>query len=55
MKPKHFEKCNNIHVTVGESFNLSCKALVGKNDMDETLIYWMSDYESLDLSYKSIT
>lgn len=55
MKPKHFEKRNNIHVTVGESFDLSCKALVGKYDMDETMIYWTSDSDSLDLIYNGIT
>ncbi|XP_077050899.1 interleukin-1 receptor type 1-like isoform X1 [Siphateles boraxobius] len=49
--PKHETK----PVTLGESLNLSCKALVGKNDMDETDIYWTSDSDSLTLSYESTT
>ncbi|CAM4599172.1 unnamed protein product [Leuciscus chuanchicus] len=55
-KPKIiFPKQETHTVTLGESFNLSCKALVGKNDMEETQMYWMSDSDSLDLSYKSST
>ncbi|XP_048050870.1 interleukin-1 receptor type 1 [Megalobrama amblycephala] len=43
-------------VTLGKSFNLSCQALAGKNDMGETSIYWYSDSDSLDVNYsQSIT
>ncbi|KAG1927410.1 interleukin-1 receptor type 1 [Pimephales promelas] len=40
-------------VTLGKSFKLCCKALVGKNAMEETDIYWMS--ESLTLNFSSST
>ncbi|XP_067300832.1 interleukin-1 receptor type 1 [Pseudorasbora parva] len=42
-------------VTLGESTEVSCKALVGENDMDETDIYWISDIDDLDLNYESTT
>lgn len=42
-------------VTLGQSHKVHCKALVGENDMDETEIFWISDSESLDLSYESST
>ncbi|XP_050975905.1 interleukin-1 receptor type 1 isoform X2 [Labeo rohita] len=42
--PKNDEKKK---VTLGESYTLNCKALVGKNDNGETFIYWSSD--SLDV------
>ncbi|KAK7154684.1 hypothetical protein R3I94_007878 [Phoxinus phoxinus] len=55
-KPKIIYPKQETHtVTLGESFKLSCKALVGKNDMEETDIFWTSDCECLNLSYESST
>ncbi|XP_051761767.1 interleukin-1 receptor type 1 [Ctenopharyngodon idella] len=48
-----YPKEETVAVTLGESYNLSCKALVGKNDMEETSLYWFGG--SLTLSYKSTT
>ncbi|XP_059356656.1 interleukin-1 receptor type 1-like [Carassius carassius] len=38
-------------VTLGESYILNCKALVGKNDGGETLIYWYNGLKNLELDY----
>ncbi|XP_052422393.1 interleukin-1 receptor type 1 [Carassius gibelio] len=38
-------------VTLGESYTLNCKALIGKNDNRETVIYWYTDLKNLKLDY----
>ncbi|XP_016386654.1 interleukin-1 receptor type 1-like [Sinocyclocheilus rhinocerous] len=38
-------------VTLGESYTLNCKALVGKNDGGETFLYWLNGFKFLELDY----
>ncbi|XP_055071074.2 interleukin-1 receptor type 1 [Misgurnus anguillicaudatus] len=38
-------------VILGESCNLTCKALVGKNGIDETLMYWLHNMETQSAPY----
>ncbi|XP_056611884.1 interleukin-1 receptor type 1 [Triplophysa dalaica] len=36
-----FPQQEHLKVTLGKSYNLKCKALVGKNGKDETFLYWL--------------
>ncbi|KAK2904666.1 hypothetical protein Q8A67_006465 [Cirrhinus molitorella] len=47
-----YPKQDKQKVTLGESYTLNCKALVGMNDNDETIMYWESD-SGLDLDCDS--
>ncbi|XP_052422384.1 interleukin-1 receptor type 2-like isoform X4 [Carassius gibelio] len=38
-------------VKLGESYTLNCKALIGKNDNRETVIYWDTGLKNLKLDY----
>ncbi|XP_051566611.1 interleukin-1 receptor type 1-like isoform X2 [Myxocyprinus asiaticus] len=52
-----FPKNETHTVTLGESFELTCKALIGKNNTGEILMYWLSESlsESLDLKFYDFT
>uniref|UniRef100_A0A8C1TL58 Uncharacterized protein n=1 Tax=Cyprinus carpio TaxID=7962 RepID=A0A8C1TL58_CYPCA len=43
-----YPKDETQKVKLGESYTLNCKALVGKNDDGETLIYWHNGLKLLD-------
>ncbi|KAF4108701.1 interleukin-1 receptor type 1 isoform X2 [Onychostoma macrolepis] len=50
--PKEYEQ----KVTLGESYTVNCKALLGKNNKEEeTFIYWFSDSGTLDLNFSCST
>ncbi|XP_051999063.1 interleukin-1 receptor type 1-like isoform X2 [Xyrauchen texanus] len=47
---------NEMHsVRLGESFKFTCKAHIGKNNINEMLMYWWWDSESIALNYSGIT
>ncbi|XP_051564214.1 interleukin-1 receptor type 1-like isoform X2 [Myxocyprinus asiaticus] len=50
-----FPKNETHSVKLGESFKLTCKAFIGKDNIEETMMYWSSDSESINLNNCDIT
>ncbi|XP_001339654.5 interleukin-1 receptor type 1 isoform X1 [Danio rerio] len=47
-----YPKPSQTHkVTLGQSYKINCKALVGMNDDDDTDLYWYTDSDSLRLDF----